>query len=453
MAKSLFLHVRGFWSDRRGTVAVITAVALTAMLGVAGLGTEATMWYVAKRDMQGAADAAAYTAASAEAAGQNSTNFTLAGQAVTAQWGFTNGSDQVAVAVNNPPLSGNYTSNGQAIEVVVTQPQQMLFAQWFMASAPNVSARAVAVPASSGGSCVMALDGSGTTPGLVASAGGTINLTGCSLDVNASGSGTNAVNLSGGSQINVQSANIVGTYTPSGGAAINATDTLTTGGSAKSDPYSSLNIPSTNGYCTKSTGGTTNSASGVSMLAGSLTLTPPAGGVCTIDGAVSISGGTLNLQPGVYIVDGNFGLSGAATISGTGGVTIIITHNASGSYGTLNQGGTTSALNITAPSTGTTAGVAIYQDRAAPDSTYTGSACASNCSAFGGTSATQNIEGAIYFPHGSVAYAGHAANAGSNCTQLIAYTMNFSGTMTFNSRCSGTGVLGMSSTGTTELVE
>jgi hypothetical protein len=171
--------------------------------------------------------------------------------------------------------------------------------------------------------------------------------------------------------------------------------------------------------------------------------------VCTISGNVSVSTGTLDLSPGVYIVDGTFGLSGG-TISGTG-VTIIVTHNSGGSYGTLSQTG--GALDITAPTTGTTAGVAIYQDRNAPDSTYTGSACDTNCSSFGGTTSTQDIQGAIYFPHGSVAYAGHSANVGSNCTQLIAYTLNLSGTMTFNARCSSTGVLGMSSTGATELVE
>ena len=69
-------------SDRRGGVAVMTALSLTSLLGFAGLGTEATMWYVTKRNMQGATDAAAYTAATAEAAGQNSTGYTAAAKAM-----------------------------------------------------------------------------------------------------------------------------------------------------------------------------------------------------------------------------------------------------------------------------------------------------------------------------------------------------------------------------------
>jgi hypothetical protein len=49
--------------DRRGTVAVILALALFAIVGFAGLGTEVASWYYTKRAMQGAADSAASSAA------------------------------------------------------------------------------------------------------------------------------------------------------------------------------------------------------------------------------------------------------------------------------------------------------------------------------------------------------------------------------------------------------
>src|ERR1044071_3927321 len=48
--------------DRSGATAVAVALALTAVLGFAGLGTEAAGWYYTKRNMQSAADAAAATA-------------------------------------------------------------------------------------------------------------------------------------------------------------------------------------------------------------------------------------------------------------------------------------------------------------------------------------------------------------------------------------------------------
>ena len=46
-----------------GVVAVVTAMVLPLLLGFAALGTEVGHWYLAQRQMQGAADAAAISAA------------------------------------------------------------------------------------------------------------------------------------------------------------------------------------------------------------------------------------------------------------------------------------------------------------------------------------------------------------------------------------------------------
>ena len=51
---------------------------------------------------------------------------------MTAQYGFTSATNGTVVEVNNPPRSGNYTTNSSAIEVIVTQPQPLLFAQLFL---------------------------------------------------------------------------------------------------------------------------------------------------------------------------------------------------------------------------------------------------------------------------------------------------------------------------------
>jgi hypothetical protein len=52
---------------------------------------------------------------------------------------------------------------------------------------------------------------------------------------------------------------------------------------------------------------------------------------------------------------------------------------------------------------------------------------------------TQNITGAIYFPLQTVSYAGGSSTGGSNCTQLIADQINFTGGSTFSSSCTGSG--------------
>src|SRR6185312_5548496 len=48
--------------DPSGTISVMAAISLTAIIGFAGLGTEASYWYVQKRHMQSAADSASFTA-------------------------------------------------------------------------------------------------------------------------------------------------------------------------------------------------------------------------------------------------------------------------------------------------------------------------------------------------------------------------------------------------------
>ena len=61
--------IRRFVRDRRGAAAVMLAIALSGIIGFAGLGSEVAAWYFTTRAMQGAADAAAESAAAELAAG------------------------------------------------------------------------------------------------------------------------------------------------------------------------------------------------------------------------------------------------------------------------------------------------------------------------------------------------------------------------------------------------
>src|SRR6266536_5780836 len=62
--------------DHAGATVVMLALSLSALAGAAGLGTEAASWYLTKRTMQGAADAAASAAALALASSEASSTFT-----------------------------------------------------------------------------------------------------------------------------------------------------------------------------------------------------------------------------------------------------------------------------------------------------------------------------------------------------------------------------------------
>src|ERR1700746_1034728 len=83
-----------FGSCCAGAVAVLTAIILPVLLGFASLGTEVGHWYLAKREMQGAADAAALSGAAQwisdqEAGNTASTTYQTVGQSYASYNGFT----------------------------------------------------------------------------------------------------------------------------------------------------------------------------------------------------------------------------------------------------------------------------------------------------------------------------------------------------------------------------
>ena len=98
-------------------------------------------------------------------------------------------------------------------------------------------------------------------------------------------------------------------------------------------------------------------------------------------------------------------------------------------------------VNLTAPTSGATAGLVFFGDRDGP---------LNNTSTFGGGAAL-NITGAIYFPSQSVTFDNGISNP-SGCTQLIAGYIKFSGGARFQSNCGGTGTSPIGAS-TTQLVE
>ena len=428
--RNVVVLLKRFIANCRGVTSILTALSLTGMLGFAGLATEVGLWYVTKRSMQGAADAAAFSAGVAFAAGENSL-FQTEAQSIAGMYGFVNGSGGTTVTVNNPPASGPNTSQSSAIEVIISQPQNLLIARLFLSIGPTIQARTVAVAGASGNGCVLALDTANVIDDGV-SGGAELNLNNCSLYINSSSS--QALQMSGGASINAVSAFITGSYSTSGGASLNTTKGTFTGVAPASDPYAGVSIPSYSG-CNQ----TNFSLSGGTPL----TLSAGSSGVYVFCNGLNLSGGaSLTLNPGIYVINsGNFNLSGGTTFNATGGVTIVLTSSTGSNYATANISGGAN-VNITAPTSGPTGGLAFFQDRNAPSS---------GTDSFSG-GASQNITGAIYFPHQAVNYSGGTATGGSDCTQLIAYTMKFSGGTTFNNNCAGAGTAAIGG-GNSKIVE
>jgi Flp pilus assembly protein TadG len=408
-------------ADQRGTSAVILALSLTGIIGTAGLGTEVAAWYMQRQTMQGAADAASFTAATALQAGATVSQIRTEAQSVIASYKIAGSSP--TVTVNSPPTTGTHTTNATAVEIVISQQQSLLLSGMFVSAAPTVTTRSVAAGTGQGTGCVLALD-RGDAIDVTDSGNTTVNLSNCALYIN-SNDASGALTMSGGAVINASAAYIVGGVSESGGSVLNTTKGTFTGSAPLNDPYGSVPIPTYSG-CTQNNYKLTGSNSD--------TLSAGASPYVFCNGLSMTGSSTLTLNPGVYVIDrGSLSMAGGTTLNATGGVTLVLTSSTGSNYATTSIGGG-AIVNITAPTTGTTAGLAFYQDRNAPNS--------GTDSISGGGS--QNINGAIYFPSQQVTYAG---NSSSTCTQLVAWKMKFTGNATFNNTCSayGTQSIGPSS--------
>jgi len=113
--------LRRLGGDRRGNVAIISALALPVLLGSFGLGTEVASWYSNQRALQNAADSAAIAAAT-----NGSSGYADEARAVTAQYGLVDGQGGVTVAVaNNAACPGGGST---CYSVTIRKPLPLILA-------------------------------------------------------------------------------------------------------------------------------------------------------------------------------------------------------------------------------------------------------------------------------------------------------------------------------------
>jgi hypothetical protein len=159
-----------------------------------------------------------------------------------------------------------------------------------------------------------------------------------------------ALTESGSASIKAANIDVVGGVSTSGSATLSPAPT--TGVAVVPDPLASLATPSTSGVTNY---GAANYGSGAH------TLNPGMYTSITASGAAS-----LTLNAGVYIIEGGgLTISGSAVVSGTGVMLYNTNSNypsSGGSFGSISISGS-GTLNLTAPTTGTYAGVVLFQDR------------------------------------------------------------------------------------------
>ncbi|MES5486802.1 pilus assembly protein TadG-related protein [Bradyrhizobium sp. INPA03-11B] len=405
--------LKRFARDRSGSYAIIIALLMPVLVGTAGLGTEVAWWFYKHKNMMSAADSAAVSAATA------GTNLVTEANAVTTFYGYVNGIGNVTVTVNQPPTSGSFTSSTQAVEVIIRQPQARLLSALFGSGAVPVTARAVAL-GNVGTGCVLALDPT-ANPAVTVKGNTQLNLINCNLYDDSNGS--SALNVSGAATISAAMVGVVGGV--SGTSAITATNGIRTGIRAIGDPYANV-TPSMPTWC---------DYSNKFNVKGTTTLSP-----ASYCGDISVAAGaTLTFNPGIYYFNGaNLSVAGNATITGTG-VTLVFT-GSSGNWGTATIGSNAN-VSLTAPTSGTTAGIAIYGDRRMP--------VGSSFNLTGG--GTQNLQGAVYLPKGALSFSGGNGTS-TTCTQIIADTISIVGNSSVQVNCAAMGGNAIG-TATAQLVE
>jgi Flp pilus assembly protein TadG len=404
--------VRQAIDDRSGAAAIMMALSLPVMLGVAGLAVDAALWQYNRNNAQGAADAAAMSAVASAIAGDSIDRVQSEAYSAAAAAGYIRGQN-ATVTLNNPPTSGNYAGNSNAYEVIITEAQPQYFSALYMKGGPTISARAVAlVTSTSIASCVVSLASSGS--GVISLSGnGSVDLTNCNLDANSPSK--TSLTLNGNALVAAQGVHLAGGFSTTGNASI-VTPNLTTFASPVNDPYAGRTIPSYSG-CNETnytpTGGTLPNFGAVTVYCGGLSFS---------------SNTTVTVPAGIYIIDGgNFSISGGASVTGTG-VTFILTSHTGTGIGSFNVSGT-GVVTLTAPTTGPTAGIVFWVDKRASSSTtssYTGNG-------------TGNLTGAIYAPSSAIDYSGNGSSD-NGCTQIVSNTSTFVGNATLSHNCAGTGV-------------
>lgn len=380
---------------------VTMLLSLVVIFAFLGLAIDVGYEQLVKIRMQTAADAAALGGAQ-EIRASGPSNVTASAKADAAVNGFTDGQNSVTVTVNNPPSTGYSTSDSSAVEVLISQNVPTFFMQVLGFSSGRVQARAVA-RIGGGTTCFYTLNPS--MSGALSVSGGVTATFACGVMVNSNSN--TALSVTGGSHLNAPYLAVVGRSTINGGSSVSPSPTQ--GVPAVTDPLASLARPAV-GSCTY-----TN----INIGSGATTSVNP-GTYC--NGLIIAGGATVTMNSGLYIFKGGgFHIAGGAHVTGTG-VTLYNSTAAGYTYQPfVFDNGT--GITLTAPTTGTYAGILLYQDPTVVSSLRNTFA--------GGVNAT--MTGTFYFPTTGLDYSG-GANAAY--TIIVADNVTFSGGATVNNNYS-----------------
>lgn len=403
-----------FASDRKGVTAMTVALCFPVLLGGAGLGVEVGYWFFAERRLQTAADLAANAGAVALRGGADEDEVEGIAGREAEENSFD--PDTGVIEIRTPPTSGEYQTD-RAVEVVLQSAIPRFFTRMFSDAPVRLRVRAVSAYENEQQACILALD-TWANDAVIFIGNPTATFSGCVVMSNSLAD--DSITIAGSADVTAPC------IVSAGGTAVTADLTLTSCSAPMEempqalDPYASLPEPSLSGPCESVPGGNPH-----------LPKTLDPGVYC---GGMNLSG-TINLNPGMYVIDGGeLRINANAAVNGAG-VTFFLTNGA-----TVHFNGS-AEIDLSAPTSGIYAGVLMYGDRDQGN--------AENI--FNGT-ADSLMTGALYFPTQQVTHNGNFSGA-NGCMRIVSRSIDLRGNAGFNTDCMGTGLDAIEVPGAVRLVE
>lgn len=373
------------FTRQSGQALVAATFGLVTLVGATGLAIDMGYLRYAKRLQQSAADSAAIAGAAELSSGL----WSGAAKQDSHLNGFTDGLNNVSVAVTTTTFNGK-----QAIQVQIASLQPTFFMRIFGVNSASLNATATAIMGANGlGNCLYIT--SRTAGGITTNGAASINAPNCGIidndDLTKNGSG----------HITAASIGVAGSINTRGSGAVTPAPVPNIVPAA--DPLSFLANPAPAGGCRS--GQVANGNKGNPGPGGGSPVDLFAGFYC---GGIDVSGNKdVTFHPGTYYVSGDFSLTGTGTVTGNG-VTFYITNG-----GRLSFSGN-QTIRFSAPTNGTYAGILFFQNKADTSG-----------ATLNGTN-TSRFQGALYFPNAPLTING-AGGATAAYTIVVARSLTLNG--------------------------
>jgi len=428
--------LRNLIDDRRGATAAFFGVALTVVVGFAGLATEAGRWYDIRRDMQNAADVSAMAGALRlqmafaglkQTITDSRTQARAAATDVATRNGYTTATTGMITTVtpNAPPASGAFTGAERAVEVVIERQQPRLISRLFLGAADQpIQVRGVAAVQVVGPACILALQG-----GLTFS--GNVDVRGPDCIFASNSSDADSIRINGNPYVQAETFVSLGGCTNCNRATLDSPPMR----GASDDPFawaSSVPLPTVFSGFTQPPNSIGNGSTWTSGPMNTTNWNPDGSAspspYYAFTGNVGVGNGeTLILNSGTYFftngasLDVNGGNICLISCSSTApssldpniGVTLVFLKGSSASPGNVKLTGN-GTIRLQAPSTGPYRGLLLYRQQ--PNPHQIGQ---SNDVIINGTNNSNRIAGGIYVPGADLEFLGTADVAEQGCLVLV----------------------------------